>query len=417
MLTEADCAAFDRADPLRAFRHRFAWPHDHAGSDDELVYLCGHSLGLMPVAARDDVDAVLDAWASRGVEGHFDGDDPWYGYDEALVPAMAALVGAEPAEVSLMGTLTANLHHLFASFFRPRGRRTKILIEATSFPSDRYAVMAQLRWHGLDPREHLVEVEPDSAGLYGIDRLREVLADRGDEIALVWLGGVNYLTGEALDMPGIVRAGHEAGCIVGFDLAHAAGNVDLRLHEWGVDFAVWCTYKYLNGGPGAVASLFVHQRHGSDPQLVRLAGWWGNDPVTRFDMPVDFVPVSGAAGWRVSNPPILSLAPLRASLALFSEAGVDRLRAKSRVLTAHLIEELSRIAAIEVLTPLDPGRRGNQVSIRVAGDATALEGALRARGVVVDVRPPDVVRFAAAPLYNSARDVWRLTETMQSLYE
>jgi kynureninase len=361
------------------------------------------------------VDSVLDAWATWGVEGHFDGDDPWYGYDDALVPAMAALVGAEPAEVSLMGTLTANLHHLFASFYQPRGRRTKILIEATSFPSDRYAVMAQLRWHGLDPGEHLVEVEPDRAGHYGVDRLREELAARGDEIALVWLGGVNYLTGEALDLRGIVRSGHEAGCIVGFDLAHAAGNVELRLHEWDVDFAVWCTYKYLNGGPGAVGSLFVHQRHGTDPRLVRLAGWWGNDPTTRFDMPVEFVPVSGAGGWRVSNPPILSLAPLRASLGLFTEAGAERLRTKSRALSAHIIEQLSGIASIEILTPLDPQRRGNQVSIRVTGDATSLARTLRARGVVADVRPPDVVRFAAAPLYNSARDVWRLTETVQSL--
>lgn len=415
MLTEEDCDAFDHADPLRVFRRRFAWPHDRGRDGEELAYLCGHSLGLMPLEARDDVSAVLDAWASRGVEGHFDGDDPWYGYDEVLVPAMAALVGAEPGEVSIMGTLTANLHHLFASFFRPRGRRTKILIESRSFPSDRYAVVAQLRWHGLDPREHLVEVEPDGDGLFGIDRMREVLAARGDEIALVWLGGVNYLTGEALDLRAIVQAGHEAGCVVGFDLAHAAGNVELRLHEWDVDFAVWCTYKYLNGGPGAVASLFVHHRHGADPGLVRLAGWWGNDAATRFEMPADFVPVAGAAGWRVSNPPILSLAPLRASLGLFSEAGAERLRIKSRTLSALVIEQLSGMASIQVLTPFDPGRRGHQVSIRVVGDAMSLEVALRARGVVVDARPPDVVRFAVAPLYNSARDVWRLVETVQSL--
>ena len=253
MLTENECDEFDRVDPLRTFRSRFAWPHAHTQTGDGVTYLCGHSLGLMPLAARDDVDAVLDAWAALGVEGHFDGALPWYGYDDALVPAMAFLVGAEPAEVSLMGTLTANLHHLFASFFVPSGRRTKILIESTAFPSDRYAVAAQLRWHGLDPREHLVEVEPDGAGHYGSDRVQEVLAARGDEIALVWLGGVNYLTGEALDLRGIVDSGHRAGCVVGFDLAHAVGNVELRLHEWEADFAVWCTYKYLNGGPGAVA--------------------------------------------------------------------------------------------------------------------------------------------------------------------
>ena len=420
MRTEDERDAFDLSDPLAALRRRFARPHSPDGTDSfdgELAYLCGHSLGLMPLAARDDVEAVLDAWGALGVGGHFDGTDPWYRYDEALVPAMATLVGAEPGEVALMGTLTANLHHVFASFFQPRGQRTKILIEATAFPSDRYAVMAQLRWHGLDPHEHLIQVEPDRAGLFGIDRWRAVLADRGDEIAVVWLGGVNYLTGELLDLGGIVAAGHRAGCLVGFDLAHAAGNVALRLHEWDVDFAVWCNYKYLNAGPGAVASLYVHQRHGTDPQRLRLAGWWGNDPATRFDMAPDFVPVSGAGGWRVSNPPILSLAPLRASLALFAAAGADALLTKSRALSAYAIEALSAIDSIEVLTPTDPARRGSQVSIKVPGRAPTLERALRERGVVVDVRPPDVVRFAAAPLYSSARDVGRLVETVKSVYD
>ena len=416
MLTEDECEAFDAADPLRTLRSRFAWPHPSATPGDEVVYLCGHSLGLMPLSARDDVVAVLDAWASLGVEGHFGGADPWYRYDDALVPAMAALVGAEPGEVSIMGTLTANLHHLFATFFQPRRGRTKILVEATAFPSDRYAVAAQLRLHGLDPREHLVEVEPDGVGLYGVEPFVETLAARGDEIAVVWLGGVNFVTGEALDLRSIVEAGHRAGCLVGFDLAHAAGNVDVRLHDWDADFAVWCTYKYLNGGPGAVASLFVHERHGDDPRLVRLAGWWGNDPTTRFDMPSEFVPVAGAGGWRVSNPPILSLAPLRASLALFAAAGADRLLAKSRALSANVIEQLAGLRSVEVLTPGDPARRGSQVSIRVPGEASALERTLRERGFVVDARRPDVVRLAAAPLYNSARDVWRLTETVQSLY-
>jgi kynureninase len=415
MLSEAECDAFDRADPLHRFRDRFAFPR-HGSADRAVVYLCGHSLGLMPLQARDDVTAVLDAWASLGVEGHFDGAHPWFGFDDALAPAMAALVGADAGEVSIMGTLTANLHHLFASFFQPRGGRTKILIEATAFPSDRYAVAAQLRWHGLDPHEHLIEVAPDSAGHYDIELFRDVLVARGEEIALVWLGGVNYLTGEVLDLAGVVDAGHRAGCLVGFDLAHAAGNVTLRLHEWNADFAVWCTYKYLNCGPGAVAALFVHERHGADPDRLRLAGWWGNDPATRFEMPSVFVPLAGAAGWRVSNPPILSLAPLRASLALFSEAGAEPLRAKSAVLSAHVIEHLSNVRSIEVLTPRDPARRGSQISVRVPGDAESVERTLRASGVVVDVRPPDVVRFAAAPLYNSARDVWTLTETMRSLY-
>jgi len=414
--TSSECEAFDRADPLRSFRDRFARPATADGVD-ELVYLCGHSLGLMPLDAREEVSSVLDAWGALGVAGHFDGDDPWYRYDDELVPSMAMMVGADRREVALMGTLTANLHLLFASFFQPHGRRTKILIEATAFPSDRYAVAAQLRWHGLEPAEHLIEVAPDAIGLYGIERFRAVLDAHGDEIALVWVGAVNYLTGEVLDVPSLVEAGHRAGCVVGLDLAHAAGNIDLRLHDWDVDFAVWCNYKYLNGGPGAVAGIFVHDRHGNDPHRLRLAGWWGNDPATRFEMPSDFVPYAGAAGWRVSNPPILSLAPLRASLALFSAAGAERLRAKAHALSTHVIEQVSTIAALEVLTPRDPRRRGNQVSIRVPGNATAFERALRDHGIVVDVRPPDVIRVAAAPLYNSAHDVWVLTERLRSLSE
>jgi kynureninase len=305
MLDAAACDAFDRADPLRPLRQQFAIPRDDQGARAELTYLCGHSLGLMPRAAREDVGEVLDQWAAMGVEGHFGGKQPWYTFDDTLAPAMAAVVGADASEVALMGTLTADLHHLFASFFRPRGRRTKILIESGAFSSDRYAVAAQLRWHGLDPRDHLIEVAAHERGLFGTDRFVDVLARRGDEIALVWVGAVNYLTGEVLDLHAVTDAAHRAGCVVGADLAHAAGNVELRLHEWDVDFAAWCTYKYLNAGPGSVAGIFVHGRHGADPALVRLAGWWGNDPATRFEMPADFVAVAGARGWRVSNPPIL----------------------------------------------------------------------------------------------------------------
>jgi kynureninase len=326
---------------------------------------------------------------------------------------MSAIVGADTVEVALMGTLTANLHHLFASFFRPHGRRTKILIEARAFPSDRYAVSAQLRWHGLDPREHLVEVAADEGGLFG-ERFVDALGAHGDEIALVWLGAVNFLTGEALDLQAIAEAAHRAGSLVGFDLAHAAGNVEVRLHEWNVDFAVWCSYKYLNAGPGAVAAIFVHGRHGADRGLVRLAGWWGNDPSTRFEMVPEFVPVAGARSWRVSNPPILSLAPLRASLSLFERAGAERLRSKSRALSAMLIDGLSDVPGVEVLTPRDDRRRGSQVSIRVA-DAERVQRELRARGIVVDVRPPDVVRVAAVPLYNRGADVRALTDAVRAL--
>ena len=412
MLSAAECDEIDRADPLRPLRDRFAFPCDRTGRP--VVYLCGHSLGLMPLAARGAVTDVVDQWAAKGVEGHFEGDHPWYGYDDALVPALATLVGAQTGEVSLMGTLTANLHHLFASFFRPQGARTKILIESSAFPSDRYAVAAQLRWHGLDPRDHLIEVAPDDAGRFGVERFAAVLDACGDEIAVVWLGGVHYLTGEVLDVPAIVRAAHRAGCVVGFDLAHAAGNIELRLHEWDVDFAAWCTYKYLNAGPGAVGAVFVHARHGADPALVRLAGWWGNDPASRFEMPAVFVPVAGARGWRMSNPPILSLAPLRASLELFAEARSDRLRAKSTRLSGLLIDALDELRGVEVLTPRDAVRRGSQVSIKVR-DAATLQRALRERGVLVDVRPPDVVRVAAAPLYNDAADVCAVADAIGDL--
>jgi kynureninase len=413
MLDAAACDEFDRVDPLRELRRQFAIPRDERPPHDELTYLCGHSLGLMPLAARGDVTEVLDQWARRGVEGHFGGEHPWYSYDDALVPAMAALVGAEATEVALMGTLTANLHHLFASFFRPHGRRTKILIEAHAFPSDRYAVAAQLKWHGLDPREHLIELTADEGGHFG-ERFVDTVGARGDEIALVWLGAVNYLTGEALDVRVIADSAHRAGCVVGFDLAHAVGNVELRLHEWNVDFAAWCTYKYLNAGPGAVGAIFVHGRHGTDRGLVRLAGWWGNDPGTRFEMADEFVAVAGARGWRMSNPPILSLAPLRASLALFEQAGVDRLREKSQALSALLIDGMADISGVEVLTPRDARRRGSQVSIRVDGAAT-LQRELRARGIVVDLRPPDVVRVAATPLYNRATDVRVLTDAVREV--
>jgi kynureninase len=412
MLDAAACDEFDRTDPLRDLRGHFAIPRDDRAPHGELTYLCGHSLGLMPVAARADVAEVLEQWSARGVEGHFDGERPWFSYDDALVPALSTLVGAEPAEVALMGTLTANLHHLFASFFRPHGRRTKILIEARSFPSDRYAVASQLQWHGLDPREHLIEVVPAEDGLFG-ERFVDALRTHGDEIAVVWLGAVNYLTGEALDLRTIADAAHRAGCVVGFDLAHAAGNVELRLHEWNVDFAVWCTYKYLNAGPGAVGAIFVHGRHGADRGLVRLAGWWGNDPATRFDMAPEFVAVAGARGWRVSNPPILSLAPLRSSLELFQRAGAERLRSKSLALSGLLIDGLAALPGCHVLTPRDDRRRGSQVSMRVA-DAEGLQRQLRARGIVVDVRPPDVVRVAAVPLYNRAADVKALTDAVRA---
>jgi kynureninase len=406
----AEARERDAADPLRHFRARFAVPvrPDGQGGDEQVVYLCGNSLGLMPLEAERRVREVLDAWGGLAVDGHFAGRTPWYRYDEPIEALQAPLVGAAHDEVALGNSLTVDLHLLLASFYRPSGRRTRIVIEGNAFPSDRYAVAAQAAWHGLEPATTVVEVDPDPDGRLPPERFEEVLDRIGDEVALVLLGGVNYLSGELLDLPRIVGAARSAGAVVGLDLAHAIGNVPLRLHDWDVDFAAWCTYKYLNSGPGAVAGWFVHRRHGSDPLVPRLAGWWGNDPDRRFAMTVErrFVPRPGAAGWKVSNPPILALAPVGASLELFAEAGLDALRAKSTALTGDLLALLDDLPGIRVLTPSDAAARGCQVSIRVP-DAARVHDALHAAGVVGDLRDPDVVRLSPAPLYNGWEDVWR----------
>lgn len=391
-------------------RHEFAIPRDASQA-----YLCGHSLGLMPAGATTELERVVNVWRTLGVDGHFSGDDPWVTYDEPIAAMMADLVGATAFEVAIMGTLTTNIHHLLASFYVPRGRRTKILIEHDAFPSDRYAVESQLRWHGLDPATHLLEVQAVDGGHYPTECFREVLASHGDEVALVWLGGVCYLTGELLDIPAITRLGHEAGCIVGFDLAHAAGNVVLDLHTWGVDFATWCTYKYLNSGPGAVAAIFVHERHADDPSRLRLGGWWGVDRAARFAMNREFRPVAGAAGWRASNPPILALAPMRASLELFHRVGISELRAAATKLTSWTIGQLSTLTGLSILTPSDPKRRGGQLSVRVNAPAHDVQRSLHEAGVVVDVRPPDVLRFAFAPLYNTERDAQAVVDALANV--
>jgi kynureninase len=413
---EAFAREQDRTDPLRNFRGHF---HIPAGPDGQPVaYLCGNSLGLQPRAARALVEQELDDWARLGVEGHFHGRSPWYPYHEQFRETGARLVGALPGEVVFMYSLTVNLHLLMATFYRPAGRRTKLLIDEPCFPSDLYATDSQVRHHGLDPAEHLLTIGPRP----GEDLLREedveaLLLERGDEIALVLLNAVNFLTGQAIDVPRLTAAAHRQGCTVGWDLAHAAGNVVLKLHEWDVDFAVWCSYKYLNAGPGAVAGAFVHQRHGDNLLLPRLAGWWGNDPATRFRMQLEraFVPRPGADGWQVSNPPILSMAPLRASLDLFDEAGMAALRAKSERLTGYLEWLLRRLPAgmVEIMTPGDPARRGCQLSLLVAGGRELLTR-LEAAGIVCDFREPNVLRLAPAPLYNSFHDVWRCVEPLRS---
>jgi kynureninase len=400
--------SLDAADPLGAFRDRFELP----GGDR--VYLLGHSLGPLPRATRAEVAAELDAWAKRGVESYFEPPRRWYEADARYRRTMAGIVGARPDEVALTGGLTGNLHLLLASFFRPHGDRFRVLIERPAFPSDRFVVETQLAWHGIDRAEGVIEVGDGAYGPIREEEIERILAERGAGIALVFIGGVNYLTGEALDLGRITRAAHAAGCPAGFDLAHAAGNVPLDLHDAEVDFAAWCTYKYLNGGPGAVAGLYVHERH-LDPATFRLGGWWGVDPDARFQMDDDapFTPRPDAAGWQLGCPPVLAMAPLGPALTMFEEAGMPALRAKSERLTAYL-ESLLAGGALEQITPAEPARRGAQLSYRVDG-AGELHAALAARGVDVDLRAPDVLRLAPAPLFNSFHDAWRAARRVLEL--
>jgi kynureninase len=439
----AGARALDSADELAGFRARFAQPREGRRA---LTYLCGHSLGLMPRAAPRRVAAELERWAALGVEGHFpdparakrghsafrrqgsyrgsprakSGMSPgWLEYHERFSAPLAKLTGAERAEVVAMNTLTVNLHLMLVSFFRPTKQRYKILIERDAFPSDRYAVQSQLRFHGLDPKDALLELE-SRPGTRELDRERldALLGSEGERIALILLPGVQYLSGERLDIAELTAAGRTHGCAVGFDLAHAIGNVPLALHRDGPDFAVWCSYKYLNAGPGAVGGCFVHERSAAAADLPRFEGWWGHDLERRFLMEPEFAPLRGAAGWQLSNPPILSLAPLSASLDLFDEAGLARLRRKSEKLTAYLAwllaEELGE--RVRILTPSDPQRRGCQLALQLVPaprDPAEFARALRAAGVVADWRRPNILRLAPVPLYNRFRDVHAAVQALR----
>ncbi len=406
----------DREDPLAGFRERFHLPRTADGSGE--IYLCGHSLGLQPKIAADYVTAELHAWRRLGVKGHVEGDHPWLPYHEFLAEPMAALVGGEPFEVVTMNSLTTNLHLMMVSFYRPTQERHKILMEAHAFPSDHYAMESQIRHHGFDPAESLVLLSPcPGEDLIRHDDIQAMIERDGDAIALVMLPGVQYYTGQVFDMEEITRLGHEAGCRVGFDLAHAAGNIPLELHRWQVDFAVWCTYKYMNGGPGSVAGCFVHTNHGADAGFERFAGWWGQNKASRFEMASQFEPIVGAEGWQLSNPPILALAAVRASLTIFRQAGyMAPLRRKSLLLTGYLEWLLANALGddMEMITPGEPDRRGAQLSLKVPGGRDLFDR-LEAAGVTVDWREPDVIRVAPAPLYNSFEDCYRFAEILGGL--
>ena len=405
--------ALDAADSLRTYRSQFSIPQ-HEGRDT--IYFCGNSLGLAPHAAEA---ALLDEyrhWQTHGVEGHFRGERPWMHYHKELTAGSAHVVGARPEEVVVMNTLTTNLHLLMVSFYRPTSSRHRIIMEAGAFPSDQYALESQVRFHGYDPAEAIVEVAPRP----GEDTLRtediiRVIEEQGDHTALVLFGGVNYYTGQFFNLEAITQAGHGVGARVGFDLAHAAGNVPLRLHDWGPDFAVWCSYKYLNSGPGGPSGAFVHARHAQSPELPRFAGWWGHDEAARFEMKKGFIPMAGAAGWQLSNAQIFSFAVHRASLAIFQQAGMDALRAKSERLTAYLealIRQSPAAADLRLITPTDPAARGCQLSILTGENGKVLFDRLSAAGVVADWREPNVIRVAPVPLYNSFEDCWRFVELL-----
>jgi kynureninase len=410
---EAFARHLDATDPLAHFREQFHLPRRPDGSP--ALYFGTHSLGLAPKAARSFVDQELTRWAELGVEGHFQGDPPWYTYQEALRPPLARLVGARPSEVILMNGLTVNLHLMLETFYRPTAERSAILLDAPPFPSDLYAVKSQLARRGYDPSRTLRMMRP-RGGAYGLrdEDVEEWLEIHGHEVAVVVWNPVNFLTGQFFDMPRLVAAATRQGCVVGLDLAHAVGNVPLALHNWGVDFAVWCTYKYLCGGPGAVAGCFVHESHSKNTSLPRLAGWWGNDPSLRFRMQLEpeFQARAGADGWQISNPSVLAAAPLRAALPLYEEAGLAALRARSQKLTAYLEYLLDRLPPrqVEIITPRDPERRGCQLSLRVREGARELLKALASEGVIADFREPDVIRMAPAPLYNTFHEVWALTQ-------
>jgi len=405
----------DAQDPLRAFREHFTFPRGDA--DQPHVYLCGNSLGLQPKGSRDAVLMELDTWRELAVDGHFRGPNPWYSYHEPLAPLAAQIVGAKPHEVALMGSLTNNLHLLMVSFYRPTNQRYKIIIEGGAFPSDRYAVASQAAFHGLDPNDAIVEIRPrDGEATLRDEDILDTIRREGERVALVLFGAVHYYTGQRFDLGAITAAAHEIGAVAGFDLAHAAGNVPVDLHDSGADFAAWCSYKYLNCGPGSAAGIFVHHRWSDAGHLPRFAGWWGNDPETRFRMPERFSPQRGAAGWQVSNAPVLGLAPFRASGTLFAEATMKKLREKSVALTTFLLDAIeARLPNdVRVITPRVAASRGSQLSLQLSRGGETLQRRLQDAHVIADFRPPDVVRLALAPMYNSFQDAARVVDVLDA---
>ena len=404
----------DEQDPLKGFREKFLFPDFHK---NEVIYFTGNSLGLQPVTTRQMILEELDDWGKFGVEGHFMSRRPWYSYHEQLTELSAYVVGAKPIETVVMHSLTTNIHLLMVSFYQPKGNRTKILCEKKAFPSDQYALMSQLEFHGLS-KEHLIEVGPrEGEEVIRHEDILSAIEENKDELALVFMGGVNYYTGQFFNLEEITKAGHEAGAIVGFDLAHAAGNVNLSLHEWGIDFATWCSYKYLNSSPGGVSGIYVHERHADNKELKRFAGWWGHDKEQRFLMEDQFVPIKGAEGWQLSNAPVLGMAAHLASLQIFKKAGMERIGSKRDLITAYLEYLILKVSSengdfLKIITPSSIFERGSQLSLVLEKDGKKKFDLLTEQGIIADWREPNVIRIAPAPLYNSFEDCWHFAEVL-----
>ena len=406
----------DQEDPISYLRNQFHIPRDKHGK--EWLYFTGNSLGLQPKITSKYIEQELDDWANFGVEGHFEAKNPWLSYHELLTDTMAKVVGAKPIEVVVMNTLTTNLHLLMVSFYQPTKTKYKIIIESDAFPSDRYAVQSQLSFHGFDPDEALIEWKPkEGKELLELEDLKSILDIHGDEVALLLIGGVNYYTGQYLDIKKIAELGHAKDCMVGIDLAHGAGNIQPNLHDSCVDFAAWCTYKYLNAGPGSLSGLFVHEKHAQRKDLPRFAGWWNHNKETRFNMRQPFDVMEGAEGWQLSNPPILSMAAIKASLDIFEKVGMDDLLKKSKQLTGFFEYLIHQIASdtIKIITPAHPNERGCQLSLQVKNADKNLHIKLTENNIITDWREPDVIRCAPVPMYTSFEDVYCMVKTLESL--
>ncbi|MBH31498.1 MAG: kynureninase [Candidatus Marinimicrobia bacterium] len=413
---QAFAKEMDGHDPLAVYRGKFHMPKNTKGEDN--IYFVGNSLGLQPTRAMEFIWEEMEMWKTSAADGHHSGKRPWVLYETTLSEKTARVVGANPSEVVVMNSLTVNLHFLMVSFYRPTKDRYKILMEEKAFPSDQYAVASQLRLHGFDPEDGMIEVCPkEGRSTICNEDIIETIQRDGDSIALILFGGVNYYTGQCFDMEKIAEAGRAQGCVVGFDLAHASGNIPLQLHDWDVDFATWCNYKYINAGPGSVASAFVHEKHSNHDHLPRLAGWWGHNRETRFKMPRQFDPIPGAEGWQVSNINVLSAAPLLASLNLFDEVGMNALRKKSFMLTGYLEYLLDEASTdgFTIISPRNPEYRGCQLSLQFGGNAKDIHKRLNEKGIICDYRKPGVIRVAPVPFYNSFMDVFNFVKELKKL--